>query len=167
MEETKDISLNFVDNFLSKKEHEIVLEYCVNANYRVGEVDLVGLPPTGMIHEIPETEFVYKLFRKRITEGIDIVRDMKIYRAYVNCFCPGENPFFHDDGGGITFLYYPNVEWNLQWGGETQFVIDNNIQGVLPIPNRMVFFDGQIVHRATSFRDEHRFTVAIKFQPSK
>ena len=82
---------------------------------------------------------------------------------YVNCFAPSETPYFHTDGKGITFLYYPNLEWNLQDGGETQFYVDGNILGVPPLPNRLVMFDGEIVHRATSFRDRYRFTVAIKY----
>ena len=66
----------------------------------------------------------------------------------MNCFAPSETPYFHTDGKGITFLYYPNLEWNLQDGGETQFYVDGNILGVPPAPNRLVMFDGEIVHRA-------------------
>jgi hypothetical protein len=48
-------------------------------------------------------------------------------------------------------------------GGETQFVIDDEIKGVFPIPNRMVMFNANILHRATTFRSRHRFTLAIKY----
>ena len=84
---------------------------------------------------------------------------------YINCFVPGENPYYHIDGEGLTFLYYPNLDWDVQQGGETQFYIDENIYGIIPKPNRMVVFDGMILHRATSFRNQHRFTVAIKYSP--
>ena len=165
METWKNVELNFVDNFFSEKEQQLIADYVIGCNYTFGEVDEVDTPPTGMIHNIPETEFIYKLFRKRINEKIEMVRELKLYRMYVNCFSPSENPYFHQDGEGLTFLYYPNFEWNMQWGGETQFMVNGNINGVVPIPNRMVFFDGMIWHRATSFRDQHRFTVAIKYQP--
>jgi hypothetical protein len=52
----------------------------------------------------------------------------------------------------------------VQEGGETQFIVDNEIYGVTPVPNRMVYFDASILHRATSFRNRHRFTVAIKYE---
>lgn len=159
--------INFADGFLSEVEHKTVHQYCVDARYIFGETDNEDTPLTGMIHDIPETEFVYKLFKKKIYDLVDFTRDMKLYRMYINCFVPGENPYFHTDGPGVTFLYYPNFEWNVQWGGETQFIVDENIHGIVPIPNRMVFFDGMILHRATSFREDHRFTVAIKYQPSK
>ena len=84
---------------------------------------------------------------------------------YVNCFAPTETPYFHTDGVGYTFLYYPDPAIHeLDEGGETQFVVDGNIMGIMPISNRMSIFDGTIKHRATSFRTKHRFTVAIKYQ---
>ena len=83
---------------------------------------------------------------------------------YVNCFAPNENPYFHTDGdNGLTFLYYPNMDWDLQEGGETQFYINDDIYGITPIPNRMVVFDANIQHRATTFRNQYRFTLAIKY----
>ena len=33
-----------------------------------------------------------------------------------------------------------------------------------PEPNRLCFFDASILHRATSFRTKHRFTVALKYE---
>ena len=47
--------------------------------------------------------------------------------------------------------------------GETQFLIDGEIKGILPKPNRMLGFDADLLHRATTFRDKHRFTIAIKY----
>ena len=34
---------------------------------------------------------------------------------------------------------------------------------IVPKPNRLVGFDANISHRATTFRKDHRFTIAIKF----
>ncbi len=84
---------------------------------------------------------------------------------YVNCFAPCENPYFHTDGDkGMTFLYYANDRWELNDGGETQIVVNDEIKGILPIPNRIVGFDANLVHRATTFRFKHRFTLAAKFK---
>jgi len=60
-------------------------------------------------------------------------------------------------------LYYAVEEWNIEYGGETQFVVDDEIRGVFPFPNRMVMFDANILHRATAFRTGHRFTLAVKY----
>jgi Rps23 Pro-64 3,4-dihydroxylase Tpa1-like proline 4-hydroxylase len=89
---------------------------------------------------------------------------------YINCFAPSENPYFHidccdeKDDNEVTFLYYPNETWDLDDGGETQFFINERIYGVAPIPNRLIYFNANILHRATSFRDRHRFSIALKYE---
>jgi len=163
--EIENMEINFDDNFLENKEFKIVRDYCLNASYHYGESDNGDDIVTGMVHNIPETEFVYKLFRKKLMDKCSFLSNMKLYRMYINCFAPNENPYFHTDGEGVTFLHYANDRFDLQEGGETQFYVDENIYGVIPIPNRLVMFDGRILHRATSFRNGHRFTVAIKYSP--
>jgi hypothetical protein len=159
------MQINFVDQFLSKPEQQRVYEYCLKANYRYGEQDTPDYPATGMIHNISGHEFVYKLFSRKIEETFDFLQSLKMYRMYVNCFAPGESSYFHiDHDTGYTLLYYPHFDWSLNDGGETQFYIDENLQGILPVPNRLSIFDASILHRATSFRNRHRFTVAIKYR---
>ena len=118
-----------------------------------------------MIHNINSDESIYNLLESKIRDACDSVKGMDLYRMYINCFAPSENPYFHVDGDGLTFLYYiTNHVWGPNDGGETQFLIDNEIKAVLPISNRLVGFDGNILHRATPFRDKHRFTLAAKFR---
>lgn len=163
--ENNQPEINVIDSFLTQREFERVVDYCHNARYAYGEVDQEGSPTTGMVHEIPETEFVYKLLRKTVFDRFPDVEKLKLDRMYVNCFAPREIPYFHTDGDtGYTLLYYVNESWQPNDGGETQFLIDESLYGVVPTPNRMVMFDASILHRATSFRDTHRFTVAIKYQ---
>ena len=152
-----------IDDFLEKDNLEYVTNYCLKSSYTYGETDRKTTPPTGMIHTIKNNEDIYNLFESKIRES-NLAKGMTLYRMYVNCFSPSENPYFHTDGdSGLTFLFYIN-DWKLDDGGETQFLIDNEIKGVLPIPNRIVGFDANIPHKATTFRDNHRFTLAIKFQ---
>ena len=154
--------IEIIDNFLSTKEYDFVLEYCKSASYTYGERDDDRHIPTGMVYNISETESIYNLFEEKTKK---IIRNLKLYRMYINCFAPTENPYFHTDGGSgeVTFLYYPNEDWDLEDGGETQFFVDGYFYGVTPIPNRMIFFDASIIHKATSFKDRHRFSVAIKY----
>lgn len=162
----KTIDLSFSDNFFSKEEHKIIYDYCINnRNYIFGEKDSGnGTPPTGFVNEIPETHLVCKIMNTILRERVEFIRSMKLTRIYVNCFAPKENGYFHTDGDCVTFLYYPNMEqYDIDEGGETKFLVDGNIQGILPIPNRMVIFDGNIKHSATGLRNHHRFTVAIKY----
>tara|TARA_R100001129_G_scaffold182430_1_gene163052 strand:+ start:716 stop:1198 length:483 start_codon:yes stop_codon:yes gene_type:complete len=157
-------SIEIKDNFLEETDAKRVLEYCVQSSYTYGEVDTPQTPPTGMVHEIQRDEDIYKLFESKIKNYYRYVRKLNLYRMYVNCFSPSENPYFHTDGDkGVTFLYYVNDQWTLNEGGETQILVDDEIRGVLPLPNRIVGFNANLLHRATSFRNRHRFTLAVKF----
>ena len=135
--------MEIIDNFLERKDVEFVFKYCFASSYTYGEIDDITTPPTGMIHHIKSSETIYNLFESKIRDSYDIVQGMNLYRMYINCFAPSENPYFHKDGdNGLTFLYYfTNHVWGVHDGGETQFLIDDEIKGVLPLPNRIVGFD--------------------------
>lgn len=184
-------SITVINNFLSKEEHQIVQDYCYSAQYFYGEADnyhkvLEYQYFTGLVHEIFSSkrnnnfslytdeienaicQQVYTIFDDKIKKQFPEMANYKLYRMYVNCFSPNENPYFHIDGEtGHTFLYYPQDDWKLDDGGETQFFIDESIHGVLPLPNRIVKFDACIKHKATSFRNRHRFTLAVKYGVDK
>ena len=152
------------DNVFSSEQQSGILDYCLNCEYTFGERDNTNTPPTGMIHEISDDSPLYQLFVDKIRVSVPMIEKMSLYRMYINCFPPSEQAYFHTDGEGITFLYYPQDGWKLDDGGETQFYVDGNLYGIVPESNRMVMFDARLQHRATPFRDRHRFTVAIKYQ---
>lgn len=153
-----------LDEFLSEEDFRSTIEYCHNSPYYYGETDRQSTPPIGMVSEIERNQEIFNLLDFRIREFVSEVKDLDIIRMYINCFSPGENPYFHKDmDSKITCLYYANLDWNPDDGGETQFLVENNLTGIVPIPNRMICFDGNILHKATSFRNKHRFTIATKY----
>ena len=87
---------------------------------------------------------------------------------YVNIFAPKETAYFHKDSVGDsdqwTFLYYPihNFDCDKNQGGCTEFFVDEQIIGIPPYYNSMVRFSAPMEHRATPFKDYHRFTIALK-----
>ena len=162
MDQTNNIQTS--DNIFNKRDQNMIISYCNSCSNTYGEVDNQNTPPTGMVHNISESEKIYSLFESKLST-VPFIKGRELYRMYVNCFAPSENPYFHTDGeDGYTFLYYPQKDWKLDDGGETQFIIDNNLYGILPEPNRMIMFEANIPHRATTFRDRYRFTVAIKYK---
>jgi hypothetical protein len=107
---------------------------------------------------------LFDLFSVEIEKRLPEYKPKDITRFYINCFAPSENPYFHIDGEvGTTFLYYPDKTWDLDDCGETQFFIDGSFYGIPPIPNRLISFNANIVHKATSYRNRHRFSIAIKY----
>lgn len=188
---TNDIRV--IDKFLSDNDFNYVIDYCRKALYGYGELDTDSLPSnlypnqnidnyvTGMVHQIfpinPYSEYstdsypdekIFDIMHGKCISQFPFLEKLALDSVYINCFAPGEKPYFHiDTPEGIsqsyTCLYYANQNWDLNQGGETQFYMNNGIYGILPIPNRMVIFDGSIQHRATSFRNYHRFTIAVKY----
>lgn len=183
--------LDVVDNFLSPNNHEFVMQYCVDASYFYGETDNEDTPVTGMVHNVWIKDFsdelkddvatigasdenrlhmkkFFDLLTSSIEERYEKCTKDHLTRLYVNCFSPNDNPYFHTDVGedqdGITFLYYPHFDYDVDNGGETQFQIDGYLYGIQPYPNRLVCFPANILHKATSYRDHHRFTVAVKYE---
>jgi hypothetical protein len=165
------MEIQVVDNFLSDQIHKDVFERCLNSLYTYGETDNDDTPPTGMVSNIGDWNYIddsymWDIFSDRISNKFPETSNKLIYRMYINCFSPSENPYFHTDGpkGEITFLYYPHIHWNYDDGGETQFIMNNEITAISPIPNRMVKFNAELLHKATSFRNNHRFTIAVKYK---
>jgi hypothetical protein len=183
--------IDVADDFLSQEELSFVVKYCVDAPYYYGEADNSDTPVTGMVHNIwfdgmnedellgerkpgggvddstIDTKKFYQLFANKIAEKFPECDKKYIVRLYINCFAPSENPYFHtDEDPGIdakTFLFYATPGYDIDDGGETQFVIDGSLYGIPPFQNRLVSFPATILHRATTYRDRYRFTVAIKY----
>ena len=133
--------------------------------FTYGEVDSFDTPPTGMVYDMSEDDNLFDKFYAAVLRNHSEIESLSYQRAYVNLFLPHEDPYFHTDGNVITCLFYINPEYNDNEGGETQFLIEDNIVGIKAKPARLVVFDGNIVHRATSFRSNPRLTVALKFIP--
>ena len=164
--------LSISDNIFSAEEHKYIVDYCQSCSYSYGEKDTPDTPPCGMVHNIQKgfsekDEYIYNLMSNKIeNELYPDVEKLTLYRMYVNCFSPGDKPWFHADGNsGLTFIYYSNEEeWNINDGGETQFYIDGMLTGVPPITNRMAIFTPNQLHCAKSFRDRYKFTIATKYE---
>ena len=78
--------------FLLKTEQKIIHDYCLNANITMVKLMVLISNLTGMTHNIPENEFVYKLLKKTLYDRVEFIRDLNLYRMYVNCFAPSETP---------------------------------------------------------------------------
>jgi hypothetical protein len=92
-------------------------------------------------------------------------------RAYVNSAVYGDSYYIHRDcpehSNNVTVLYYANLIWQPDWGGETIFYKDDNdaVLAVSPRPGRLVVSRGAILHRATVPAQEchePRLTIAYK-----
>tara|TARA_B100000131_G_scaffold93819_1_gene90754 strand:+ start:3741 stop:4349 length:609 start_codon:yes stop_codon:yes gene_type:complete len=176
-------SIEHIENVFPEEIAGFVSQYYIRrADYHYGEGDNEGQGPTGLTAQSfyydndgsttyvdDDTKMIFDCFTKAIELRYEnFWTEHQIYRLYGNCFAPREYANFHvdcdDDSDQFTFLYYPEHEheYSLDEGGWTEFFIDDKIIGVPPIPNSMVKFTSQILHRASPLRSHTRFTVALK-----
>lgn len=100
------------------------------------------------------------LMRERLPElGIEVPY---FHRCLMNNFKVGDGPLFHKDSprndGSRTFMVYPNMAWELNWGGTTMFADDddNVIAAANPKPGRIVIFPGHLNHCGVSPNKVHQ-----------
>ena len=149
---------NVFDEETFKSLHKTFL---FEQNYRYGERDSPQYELTGMVSELNSQQFNF--FNNIIISRFSELKNKKIQRGYVNLFRPNEHAYYHPDGNVTTCLFYINPEYDINEGGETFFIVDDEVRGVRSKPGRLVVFDGRILHRATPFRSYPRLTVALKY----
>ena len=103
-----------------------------------------------LAHIIHREDFtpVEKYFIKALSKDFDT---SKIGRCYYNCFRKYDDPGFHTDPGGFTYMFYLNYEWDESWGGHTEFKSKETEvpYRIIPKPGRLVVFDARWTHRGT------------------
>lgn len=175
--------IEIYDDVCSYEDNIEFYQSFIGGRFEYGEYDMPQHPPTGLISSIDQRSHIFvqllRLFNSKSlqldtnTKLLSVVQksankilegETKLIRPYVNLFLPNERPFFHNDGKCITCLFYFTPQYDIDEGGETQFLVNDNIQGILPKPSRLVIFDGTVTHRATSFRSKPRITAVIKFK---
>jgi len=72
-------------------------------------------------------------------------------RAYLNAHTHGIEPHIHRDDGDMTFIYYPRMDWRIDWGGGTA-IYANDLNGITHHinykGNRLIKFPANLPHQA-------------------
>ena len=154
--------IQFWDNCIGESQLKTLYEMLLyKVPYYYGETDSPGQPPQGLVSHLPGT--LEQQLIETAAYYMPDLKDRSLQRSYLNLFRPEDKPYFHTDGPVLTCMFYINEPCDFQDLGETQFYVDDKITGVLPKPGRMIVFDGELIHRATAFRDKPRITVVLKF----
>jgi len=158
--------INVKDNLLSKEKILEIYKICRWSKYQRVEIDGDNFPFTGLTCVLDLKHDIVKT----ITEAAELPLK-NLSRAYINLFLPNEQGFVHTDNANkdcTTLLYYVNTEpTGADDLGETFFYLNNKVEGISPVPGRIITFDSRILHRASSLRNIDRFTIALKWVPDK
>lgn len=121
------------------------------------------------LETIPNDAFLRSL--RQMVESLFPNEQFTDQRAYVNCSVYGDAYYMHRDCPAqfrhVTALYYANLEWKPDWGGETIYYNDDEDAeyAILPRPGRLVIARGAILHRGnvpTRSCHEERYSLAYK-----
>lgn len=162
--------IDVVDNFLSLSECMSIIEGSKTNIWNPFEFDTYEEKRyySGSATDVPH-EVRHDLDERVLQQAKELhPKDYKIVRSYINLWRNNEVTFPHYDRVETTCLIYLNVDTLPIHGGETLFFDENQeaIYAVSPKPGRAVFFDGWLLHKATSFNAMYqkgfRMTMAYK-----
>jgi hypothetical protein len=158
------MNIKIIDDVFSLEERNVIWNTCITSDYKYGEADTTGGHPTGVVCDMDTSSITSAIILNKIK---GLVEYSNVYRMFINCFAPYENPIFHrdceEDDSKLSIIYYPRHSYDIEDGGETQFLnSDDTVFGVMPKPNRIVIFDSNLIHKATSHKSKHKFTIVIK-----
>ena len=115
---------------------------------------------------------ILKLLPKNIKDKFNMTIDTN-NRCLVNAVTSNGIYSPHDDAGNDakwSMIYYANLKWDLEWGGDTLFLNDDRTSiytTVQCVPNRVVVFDASIPHLirpSTQSAPPYRFSINMTFK---
>tara|TARA_Y100000385_G_scaffold276113_1_gene321448 strand:- start:267 stop:773 length:507 start_codon:yes stop_codon:yes gene_type:complete len=160
-----------IDDFLSKEDHHEIYNLTMKRKWNSindSEDDPLsgqsGYNSGDRFHE-RGTQII--LSECLVYPNLKKILETEYGQTLYNKYEPKTPTYFHTDSddGGWTLIYFPDIaEYDYQMGGETQILVDNQIVGVLPLPNRLMAFDGSLMHKGTSFTNNQlRYSLALQF----
>ena len=92
-------------------------------------------------------------------------------RAYLNAHTHGIEPHIHRDDGDMTFIYYPRMDWRIDWGGGTA-IYDNDLNGITHHinykGNRLIKFPANLPHQAQPVsRECYQLRTCVVFKTTR
>ena len=159
----------FTYNFMSK-----LYRHAIEADYNIGWADTNIIENRGRVFmfslwDLPD--FIKSGFLDNIKND-DLLKKIKNRfpsRCVINCGTFGDIYHPHVHGDKEVLLYYVNLDWKVEWNGETAFYSDNLKEITLAnpyVPGRMVWFDGKTPHSIkpqTHSAPKYRFTISLFF----
>ena len=143
------------------KDHFYGAEQFLHSTWRAEAWDDVSLGNLGPNH------FLICL---RLSKPFAEFENRHLVKTVVNLTTSSDTNEQHSHPNEDVLLYYANPEWKTEWQGETFFLDQLGKEVIytsLYVPNRMIRFDGNIVHRFNTQNrsaPKFRFSISTFFQ---
>ena len=184
------MNVDVIDNFFSEEIHKEVYHKLIERpqwSFTGGKNPNLFWHIDGLEKDEYFNTYLLDLIRQKT-----VIDDSYIpTRIYTNGQTAGQCGDPHTDDGHLTFLYFPNLEWRIDWQGHLLFInrtgpvykteewenwvfksdaSDEVSQVVTYKPNRVVIFPSHIVHYADAPHRLYnllRISLAYKFEKIK
>ncbi len=153
----------YIDNFLPNDFINDLRKKLINAPWVVHYTD----PSVNINNFFWATFLEESYYESEIKFFREQFRDKRILRIYANGQTLTQHGDFHSDDGDRTYLIGMSENWNMNSGGATEFIInedDFTTMSIYPKYNRMISFPANVRHRALANLNmkDFRITLAIK-----
>lgn len=159
--------IQVINNFLPDELYEKLLKKYSNPPLQYGwkshqdddphghwNVDIAKAGRFNLAHIYSRLGDIEREVWDHISSNYDILKDQKLIRCYINGHTFGVDGYYHRDStrqDETTTVMYLTDEWDINWGGETVFVSDNEdqpdaVRASIPARNRAVIFNANIKH---------------------
>ena len=156
MDLTKLGEIKVCKNFFDRQDYQTVLDKVADFKWQFGH--------TSYPQEHPRNKYCHSFWKKELHDDkffsyhlLNIIQEKTnqsyiCEHVYANGQTYGLDGTLHQDcyDDGKTFLLYANAVWSADWGGSTQFYLDEGESyNIFPEPNKAVIFPGVIYHSST------------------
>lgn len=170
------------DDVFNWDEQTMLYGRCLHAPYSIGWNDSVFEKESHLHSTITAEMWEHAPKNDSLNDFIEILSNSKPYKLFqhreidqtvINCDTIADSHTHHIHKHQDVILYYVNKDWKDGWSGETMFYDESgkNIICSLPYtPNRMVIFDGELVHRFNApsrSAPKFRFSISTFFWKEK
>jgi predicted 2-oxoglutarate/Fe(II)-dependent dioxygenase YbiX len=151
--------------FLQDTDFEYVSEVAKKFKWDFSGNSVDG-PPKFLYCDLMSEKFFSEYLFNKIPGG-----PWELKRVYANGQSFGQNGDFHQDDtdpNSFTFILYANkidMQFMDKWGGQTEFMMNENVNLIYPDPNKGILFPSTILHRGlgpSRFVLDMRVTIAWK-----
>ena len=179
-----NVQIEVVDNFFDKELHDKIFNTLRESKWSYSGGTMRN--PFWHADDLEKNEFFNQYLHDIIVQKLNLT-NAKCMRIYANGQTGNMNGEPHTDDGHLTFLYFANQIWNVDWDGHLAFLNvtgkkyngdefgnvdqswldwiytaspEDEIEKVITYkPNRAVLFPSDIVHYAMA---PHRFFTGLR-----
>ena len=131
-----NVQIDVVDNFFDEELHDEIYFKIRDSKWSFNGGSLKN--PIWHADNLEQDKFFSDYIQELIKDRFNLI-NAKCMRIYANGQTGGMNGDPHIDDGHLTFLYFVNKTWNVEWDGHLAFLMEMQMnRGMIGITHQMM-----------------------------